>query len=77
LGERALGAYAKQCGNLPAVEGAQTTFDVMDAQGAWLGTVRIPYGVAEYGGAYFGRGAVHLKTETDEGRPVIIRVRVK
>jgi hypothetical protein len=58
-------------------DSTQTTFDVMDAHGAWLGTLRIPYGVAEYGGAYFGRGAVYLKTESDEGSPVIIRLRVK
>lgn len=58
-------------------DSTQTTFDVWDARGAWLGTLRLPYAVAEYGGAYFGRGAVYLKTETDEGHPVIIRVRVK
>lgn len=57
-------------------DSTQTTFDVMDARGAWLGTLRLPYGVAEYGGAYFGRGAIYLKTETEQGRPVIVRVRV-
>ena len=36
-----------------------------------------PDSLREYGGAYFGRGAVYLKTESDEGRPVIVRARVK
>jgi hypothetical protein len=58
-------------------DSTQTVFDVLDARGAWLGTLRVPYGVEEYGGAFFGRGAIYLKTESDDGRPVIVRLRVR
>ncbi|MBC7894685.1 MAG: hypothetical protein H7066_04690 [Cytophagaceae bacterium] len=54
----------------------RTTFVVLDPRGAWSGSVRVPYGIEEYGGAYFGKGKVYLKTEDDEGRPLVVRLRV-
>ena len=58
-------------------DATQTTFDVLDAEGAWLGMVQLPYGVDEYRGAYFGRDRIYLMTATDDGRPVIVRLRVR
>lgn len=58
-------------------DSTQTTFDVLDARGAWMGSLQIPYGVAEYGGALFGKGAVYVKTEDENGRPTIVRLAVR
>jgi hypothetical protein len=58
-------------------DSTRTTFVVLDSQGAWLGTVRIPYGTQESGGAHFGRGVVFLRIEDDDGRPIIVRLRVR
>ena len=58
-------------------DSTQTTFDVLDPRGTWLGTVRVPYSVDEYGAAFFGRRAIYVKTEGEDGRPVIVRVRVR
>jgi hypothetical protein len=58
-------------------DSTQTTFDILDARGAWLGTVRVPYATEERGGVWFARGAVYLKTEAEDGRPVIVRLKVR
>lgn len=58
-------------------DSTQTTFDILDARGAWLGTVRVPYATEERGGVWLGRGAVYLKTEAEDGRPVIVRLKVR
>lgn len=58
-------------------DSTRTTFEVLDARGAWLGTIRIPYGVLEYGGAHFGKGAIYLRIEDDDGRPIIVMLRVR
>ena len=57
-------------------DSTQSTFDVLDKSGAWLGTLRLPYAVEDYGGAFFGRGVIYIKTENEDGRPAIVRVRV-
>lgn len=57
-------------------DSTQTTWDVLDARGAWLGTTRVAYATEERGGVWFGRGAVYLKTESEDGRPVIVRLKV-
>jgi hypothetical protein len=49
---------------------------VLDKNGAWLGTLRLPYAVEDYGGAFFGRAVIYVKTADEDGRPVIVRVRI-
>lgn len=58
-------------------DSTQTTFDVFDARGTWMGPISIPYGIAEYGGAWFGKGAIYVKTEDENGRPAIVRLAVR
>ncbi|MGQ0647296.1 MAG: 6-bladed beta-propeller [Gemmatimonadaceae bacterium] len=50
-------------------DATHTVFDVFAANGDYLGEARMPVVLPEWGGAYFGKGVVYVRSEDDEGGP--------
>ena len=40
-----------------------------------LGEAVVPANVPEWGGVAFGRGVVFVRTEDDDGQPIVLRIR--
>lgn len=55
-------------------DSTRTRFDVFSPDGAWLGTLTLPVAIPEYGGQFFGRRAIYVATEGEDGRPAIVRL---
>jgi hypothetical protein len=60
----------------PAPSGG-LTYDIFDADGAWLGSVRFPITFSPWGDHHFGRDAVVVLTEDEGGRPAVVRYRIR
>ncbi len=55
-------------------DSTRTLYDVYASSGAWLGPVALPAAVPEYGGQFFGAGAIYAVVEDQEGRPMVVRL---
>lgn len=58
-------------------DSTQTRFDVIAANGTWLGSVTVPVAIEDWGPVRFGRGVLYAPAEDDDGRPVVVRFRVE
>lgn len=52
-------------------------YDVFDADGAWLGPVRVPARFSQWGPQHWGRDRVVLAITDDDGMPVIVVYRLE
>ena len=57
-------------------DSAQVTYDIFNPLGAWLGTLRIPQAVSEYGGHLITATDIYTTSEADDGRPIIVRLKI-
>ena len=58
-------------------DSTRTAYDVFGPNGAWLGGLVVPVAIPEWGGQFFGRRAVYTATEDEDGRPIIVRLRIE
>lgn len=58
-------------------DATHTPFDVWSPAGQFLGEATLPADVPEWGGAYFGKGVVYVRSEDEDGRPLVVRYRVR
>ena len=57
-------------------DSTRTELDVFDRSGAFLGSVVAPFHISGYGPAAWGRGALHVVAESEDGTPVVVRYRL-
>jgi hypothetical protein len=58
-------------------DSTKTRYDVFGPDGAWLGTLSIGIAMPEWGSQLFGRGVIYASIEDDDGRPVVVKLRVE
>ena len=57
-------------------DSTRTAFDVFDPTGAWLGPITVRPAVFDGWGHFFGRGVIYTRSEDQDGRPIVVRLRV-
>lgn len=57
-------------------DSTQTTYDIFNPIGAWLGTLRVPRAVQEFSGHLITATDLYTAGEGDDGRPVIVRLKI-
>jgi hypothetical protein len=54
----------------------QTSFRIFASDGADLGTAIVPLRLPEWGGVAFGRETMFVRGESNDGEPLIVRLRL-
>ncbi|MDZ4863264.1 MAG: hypothetical protein SGJ01_07435 [Gemmatimonadota bacterium] len=53
------------------------TFDVFSPDGMWLGPLTVPFAIPQWGGQFFGHGAIYAVIEDADGRPAIVKLKLE
>jgi len=61
---------------LVARDSGTTSYDVFAATGAWLGEVALPIRAKDFGGMAFGPGTVYATSEDEDGKPIVVKLRI-
>ena len=54
-----------------------TTFRVFGPTGSDLGTATLPLRFPEWGGVTFGPGTMYVRSESEDGEPIVVRLRIR
>lgn len=65
--------WAQQTG---AADSGTTAFRVFGPTGSDLGTATLPLRFPEWGGVTFGPGAMYVRSESEDGEPIVVRLRL-